>query len=242
MTTETPSGDYEKAYQALVNASGISVISRQSANALVDRMLQSSESSKATGITKRIAEAAAKGDTALIFALTDELKAVKDSEKSRSDRLKEVAEGFTFTELMRAFSTDYRELVHELATLVLQATEKGVADSRKRSRTSSENAQKRSQATPPTYIIHWKAQSIEATKQAGAHKLPSSEKEFYQFMGFEVTPDGKSLEPNTFKNKAGEVVTANKNAIIADLLAGNPVWKDQGYRIELKGENLGQVA
>lgn len=242
MTTGSAPGDFENAYNALTRTTGLNVISRQTANALVERMLLGKESSKTIDITKKIAEAAAKGDTSLIFSLTDDLKKIKDSEQARTDKLQEVASGYTFTELLRAYPGEYRELVHELANLVLQTSEKGCAERFKRSRQAKKNPGSRPYAAPATYVIHWKAQSIEATKGAGAPKLPSSEREFYEFMGFSISEDGKSLDPATFKNSAGDQVTATKNAILADLLAGNPVWVDQGFRIELKGESVAQVA
>lgn len=232
MTTGNTPGDFENAYNALVNNSGINAISRQSANALVDRMLQAKESGKTAGITKRIAEAAAKGDTALIFTLTDELKDVKNTEQARNEKLQEVASGFTFTELLRAFPGDYRELVHELATLVLQATEEGLAKSKKR---GSSSGARPFRDTGPTYIITHNGKQFEAKKNVGAAKSPGAEKDFYEFMGLEVSADGKTLDPATFVNSKGETVPTNsKKNIINDLLAGHKFWLDKGFRIREK--------
>lgn len=242
MTTGSTTGDFEEAYSALVKSSGIDSISRQVANSLVDRMLQGKESTQTSDITKRIAEAAATGDTDLIFSLTDELKKIKDKEQERTTKLREMASSFTFTELLRAFPSDYREMVHELATLVIQTSEKGLAERKKRSRTGSQNAQKRGQNGPAVYVIRWKGSSIEVIRQQGAARLPGAEKEFFEFMGFEVAPDGRSVEPTTFENKDGQTITASKNAIISDLLADNPKWKDQGFTIELKKQAVEQAA
>jgi len=232
MTTGNTPGDFENAYSALVNSTGISVVSRATANALVDRMLQGKESSQTASITKRIAEAATTGNTALIFSLTDELKKIKDSEQARNEKLKEVASGYTFTELLRAYPEDYRELVHELATLVLQTNEEGLAKGKKRNSTPGNRPFR---DTGPLYIISHGGKHIEARKNVGSPKLPGAEKDFYEFMGLEVSEDGKLVNPSSFTNIKGEVVPTNsKKNIINDLLAGHKYWIDRGFRIKEK--------
>lgn len=232
MTTGITPGEYESSYDALVKAPGISPVSRAPANALVDRMLQAAASSKTSDITKRIAEAAASGNTAMIFSLTDELKAHKDAEQARTSQLLDIAKNFTFSEVLRAFSGEYRELVFELAILSVRSSEEALTKPRKR---SASNGTRQFRDTGPLYIISHNGKQIEARKNVGSPKLPGAEKEFYEFMGFDVSEDGRTLTPPTFTNKHGEVVQSNsKKNIINDLLAGSKLWADRGFRIKVK--------
>lgn len=234
MTTGNNPGDFESAYTSLVQTAGISPVARAAANALVDRMLQGKESTKTTDITKRIAEAAASGNTALIFSLTDDLKKIKDGEQERNEKLKEVASGYTFTELLRAFPGDYRELVHELATLTIAKVEEGLKSRGKRG-SGSGGSNRPFRDTGPLYIISHNGKQFEARKNVGSPKSPGAERDFYEFMGLDVSADGKFVTPSTFTNSKGEVVpTHSKKNIINDLLAGHKYWLDKGFRIKLK--------
>lgn len=233
MTTGSNPGDFENAYTSLVNSAGITPMSRAVANALLERMNQGKESTKTNGITQKIAEAAARGDTALIFSLTDELKKIKDSEAERSGKLKQLADGFTFSEVLRAFPGEYRELMHELGLLAIEHVETGLKNRGRRASSGEGNRPFRD--TGPTYIISHNGSHFEAKKNVGAAKSPGAERGFYEFMGLEVSADGKTLNPATFTNSKGEVVPTNsKKNIINDLLAGHKLWLDKGFRIKEK--------
>lgn len=232
MTTGNTPGDFENAYSALVNSAAISPVSRAPANALIDRMTRASGSSVTAQVTKRIADAAASGDTDLIFSLTDELKEIKNKVRERSEKLQGLANGFTFREVLQAFPEEYREFVHELATLVLQTTEEGLAKGKKRNSTPGNRPFR---DTGPLYIISHSGKHFEARKNVGSPKLPGAEKDFYEFMGLEVSEDGKLVNPSSFTNIKGEVVPTNsKKNIINDLLAGHKYWIDRGFRIREK--------
>ncbi|MNI71026.1 hypothetical protein D3C73_1268760 [compost metagenome] len=65
--------------------------------------------------------------------------------------------------------------------------------------------------------------------------MPGAEREFFEFLGFDISEDGRLLDPITFVNAKGETVqSSSKKAVIDDLLAGNKYWTDRGYRIRIK--------
>lgn len=239
MTTAKPGGDFELAYNASVQNAELKPVSRASANALIERLLKVHESSQSSSLTQQIQEAAAKGNTDLIFSLTDELRRTKDNEQKRADKLLEVASGFTLAEVLRAYPEQYRELVHEVALLVLETTEKGIKAGKRQS--SGEGSPRPFRDTGPTYIISQNGQHFEAKKNVGAAKSPGAEKAFYEFMGLDVSADGKTVDPATFVNIKGDTVPTNsKKNIINDLLAGHKLWLDKGFRIREKPSTAGQ--
>jgi len=237
MTTAKPGGDFELAYNASVQNAELKPVSRASANALIERLLKVHESSQASSLTQQIQEAASKGNTDLIFSLTDELRRTKDNEQKRAEKLLEVASGFTLAEVLRAYPEQYRELVHEVALLVLETTEKGVKTTKRQGTASPRPFRD----TGPLYIISHHGQHFEARKNVGSPKLPGAERDFYEFMGLDVSADGKTIEPATFVNIKGETVPTNsKKNIINDLLAGHKLWLDKGFKIREKPVTAGQ--
>jgi hypothetical protein len=223
--------DYEMVYKGATQDADLNPVSRSSANAVIDRLFQNRNDARAADLTRRIHEAAGQGDTEAIFRLTDELKKAKQDEEQRNSRLHQIAEDFTFAEVMRAFPRDYKSLVYELGLLVLQTTQEGLHKGKKTPRRD------RSTEAPKgtVYIISHGGTSIEAMKNAGAAKLPGTEKEFFEFLGFDISADGRLLDPPTFVNIRGETVPANsKKAIIEDILAGNKHWTERGYRAKVK--------
>lgn len=236
MTTAKPGGDFEIAYNAAVQSAALKPVSRASANVLIERLLRVHESSQASNLTQQIQDAAAKGNTDLIFSLTDELRRAKDNEQKRSDKLLEVASGFSLAEVLRAYPDQYRELVFEVALLVLETAEKGSKGTKR----DGENPRP-FRDTGPTYIISHNGLHFEAKKNVGAAKSPGAERGFYEFMGLEVSADGKTLDPATFVNIKGETVPTNsKKNIINDLLAGHKLWLDKGFKIREKQGHAGQ--
>ena len=224
--------DYETLYKAAVDSSDLSSVARAGANSVINRLFESRNDATAADLTRRIHEAAGQGDTDAIFKLTDELKQAKAAENERNSRLLKIADEFTFAEVLRAYPRDYSELVYELGLLVLQKTQEGLATYKKptRSRTGSE-------AKGTVYLISHNGETIEAMKNIGAAKLPGGEREFFEFLGFGVSQDGRLLDPPQFVNAKGDVVQANsKKNVIEDLLAGNKYWTDRGYRIRVKEE------
>lgn len=229
MVDDADSG-YETLYKAAVASAELSTVARGSANSVIDRLMQNRNDPTASDLTRRIQEAASQGDTDAIFRLTDELRDAKSAENERSAKLTKLAEEFSFMELLRAYPQDFKDLTYELGLLVLQKTQEGLATYKRpaRARTGSE-------PKGTVYVISHNGQSIEAMKNVGAAKRPDGERPFFEFMGFEISSDGRMLDPATFTNINGEVVPANsKKAVIEDLLAGNPHWLERGFRIKVK--------
>jgi hypothetical protein len=229
MTTDTTT-EFETLYKAAVGSAELSTVSRGSANSLIERLMESRNDPTALDLTRRIQEAAGQGDTDAIFRLTDELRHAKAAENERSAKLTKLAEEFTFMDLLRAYPKDFRDLTYELGLLVLQKTQEGLATYKKPARQRSGKEPKGT-----VYVISHNGESIEAMKNIGAARLPGAEVEFFEFLGFDISSDGRLLDPPTFVNINGETVPANsKKAVIEDLLAGNKFWMDRGYRIKTK--------
>jgi len=220
MTETTP--DIETLYRAASGSQTTSAAARNTAQAVVDRMLEVKQDARTSDLTRRIQHAASEGNSDLIFKLADELKSVKNGERERQARLVQLADEFSFAELLEAFPTDYRELACEIGLLVVQKMSEGA---------------KRSRPRPPAphYVIENEdGHTLEVVKGKGKPKLPGAEKEFYKFMGFDVSEDGRTVSPTTFGNLAGEVVPTTKKALLDDLIAGNEFWTKEGYSIKLK--------
>lgn len=237
MNSPSSQTEHEMLYKAAVESADINVISRASANAVIERLMSGRNDATATDLTTQIQQAAATGDTDLIFKLADDLRQAKEAEKQRNSRLLKMADEFSLTDVMRAFPA-FRDLVYELGLLVLQTTETNLKARRPRSSSGTSRKRTNEHAKGTVFIISHNGQSIEAQKNVGAAKLPGAEKEFFTFLGFDITPDGRMLDPATFTNHRGELVAANsKKAVIEDMLAGGAYWVNRGFRIKVKEEH-----
>lgn len=226
MTTDAPN-NFETLYKSAVESAELSPVSRAVANAVIQRLVASNKAPVETELAERIEKAAAARDTQEIFRLADRLKQVKADEEAQSARLREIAGEFTFAEVLKAFPVEFNDLVHELGLIALQVGEQARTTSRGRG--SSRPAPK-----PPVYIISYRGKSIEATRSTGAAKSPGREPEFYEFLGFQVSEDGRRISPSTIPNNEGVQVTATKNSIIDGILAGQDYWEGQGYTAKEK--------
>lgn len=220
MTETTPDIDTETLYKAALSSEDTSAAARNTAQAVVDRLLEVKRDAQTSDLTRRIQQAAGEGNSDLIFRLADELKAVKTGERERQARLVQLADEFTFEELLEAFPTDFRELVYDIGLLILKK--------------SKEGSRSRPRAPAPMYRIENEdGHTFDVARTVGKPKLPGAEATFFMFMGFSVSSDGRSVSPATFGNATGEVVPTTKKALIDDLLAGNEFWKKEGYSISL---------
>lgn len=236
MTTDThdqPGIDYEKLFKEAVGGDLISRVARRAGESVVARMFEARTDDATAELTKRIQEAAGQQNIEMILALTDELRQSQDREAERSKQLYKLTTNFSFIEVLKAFPVDYNELVYELGVLTMEHVEDELAKSKTRVR----NGNPRERPPQPVYIITKGNHSIEAKKNVGAARLPSAEREFFEFLGFAISSDGRSTIPSNFKNVKDEIVSiVTKKTIIEDMLAGNLVWKHKGYKIELKEE------
>lgn len=229
------SNSFESLYNETVQSSDLSAISRGTANALIEHLLTTQNDPHAANLTQQIQEAAAKGDTDMIFRLTDELRQAKATQSQRGTELVRIAREYTLMDVLRAFPA-FREMIYEMGLLVLQKTEEGVKA--KKPRTSGTSARSRRNSEHPQgtiFLISRNGKTLAAQKNNGAPKHPIHEREFFEFLGFEISGDGRSLVPPTFTNKGGQLVTASsKKVVIEDMLAGGKFWADKGYKIAVK--------
>lgn len=234
MTTETTDSanmDYETLYKAAITSDDTGVVARETAQKVVERFFESKQDAQVVDLTLRIQKAAGEGDTVLIIELTEELKKAIDVENERATRLVQFAEQFTFLELLKAFPNDFKDLAYEIGLLVIQQTEAGIAKSKRR--VSSTPRSRR--VSKHKYLISRGDQTIEAISNVGSPKKPGAERDFFEFMGFAVSEDGRTLEPATFVNIKGETVTiVSKKAVIDDLMAGHEAWLSRGYSIKVQ--------
>jgi hypothetical protein len=229
MTTDNTTG-FEAKYKAEVLRSDLSVVSRGAANAVVETLLATRNDPQSAELLKQIQAAAAAGDTDQIEQLADQLKTVKTAEAQRNGRLVEMAREYSLKDVLRAFPA-FKDLVYELGLLVLEASEKGL----KQKKTPRPAGERPFRDTGPLYVISHDGKHIEVRKNVGAAKSPGAEKEFYDFMGLDVSADGKQVSPASFVNIKGETVpTQSKKNIINDLLAGHKFWLEKGFRIREK--------
>lgn len=230
MTTDNTTG-FEAKYKAEVLRSDLSVASRGAANAVVETMLASRNDPQTADLLTKIQAAAAAGDSDQIEQLAEQLKSVKSVEAQRSARLSEMAREYSLKDALRAFPA-FKDLVYELALLVLEKTEEGLKQKRAPRAAGSSPVFR---DTGPLYRISHNGEHIEVRKNVGAAKSPGAEREFYEFMGLDVSEDGKLVSPASFVNIKGQTVsTQSKKNIINDLLAGHKFWTGKGFSIKVK--------
>lgn len=221
--------DFETLYNGAINSDQVGPIARATAQKVVERFLAIQVDNDTTELTRKIQQAAGDNDYDLIMSLTDELRAAKEAENQRHARLIKISDEFTFNELLHAFPADLKDLTHEIALLVIKQIEEGLKKSKSRSPRAGVKRESKNR-----YLIKLGDKSIEAVPNVGKRKTPSSDREFYEFMGFELSEDGRSVIPEHFTNKKGAVIeNVSKKSVIEDLLAGNELWTDKGYSIEL---------
>lgn len=233
--------DFEMLYSGAINSDQVGPIARVTAQKVVERFLAIQVDNDTTDLTRKIQQAASENNIELILSLTDELRTAKDAEHQRHARLVKVSDEFSFNELLHAFPTDLKDLTYEIALLVIKQVEEGLKQSKSRSRPSRTAGMKRESKN--RYLIKNGDESIEVVPNVGRRKTPSSERDFYEFMGFKLSDDGRSVIPENFTNKEGNVIeNVSKKSIIEDLLAGNALWADKGYSIELITPEMSDVA
>lgn len=226
MTTDK-TGDYQTLYKGAVESAELSPVSRAVANAVIDRLVSTSKAPLELDLAARIKDAAASGNIDQILQLSDKLRAAKADEEAQSAKLRQLAGEYTFPELLKAFPTEFNDLVYELGLLIIRTTEANLPRGRNRGGS-------RPGVPVPVYVISHNGRTIEASKNVGAAKRPGSEKEFYEFLGFQVSADGRRVKPSTIHNASGEEVAATKKNIIEGILAEADYWVGQGYSAKLK--------
>ncbi|MFK4136501.1 hypothetical protein ACI2KR_30155 [Pseudomonas luteola] len=209
--------------------------SRNLAEKVLNRLLDIKPNKTSLDLTARIHEASAKGNVELILQLSDELKKRKEEEDAQLARLTGMKSEYTFDELLTAFPEELQALAYELAYEVLNGVEAALNGSKRKRRSGEDTAvaANRRPKTAKTYVISRNGKQILATTNTGRPSHPGNDREFFEFLGFSISEDGKTLNPPTFTDISGNSKAAiSKKAIIEDMLAGNENWSVGGYKIQ----------
>lgn len=218
--------DFKDRYEAAIGRADHGTMSKACAEKVLDRLMSIKPNSQSTELTKQIQAAAAVNDIQLILSLSKKLLELDENEHAHIEKLASMRSEYSFEQLLSAFPEELQQLAYELAFEVLTATERAV--SAKNKRQSGGRAAK----IAKSYVISHGDKTIEAMPNTGRPANPGADRDFYQFMGFEVSEDGRTLTPDSFSNKEGVVISMiSKKSIIDDLLAGNQTWVANGYGI-----------
>lgn len=226
MTPEIQQTEFETLYKAAVESADLSRLTRAVANKVMDRLFETAKDKKSNGLTERIAAAATSGDLATIFALVEELKQTQSAEEARNERLYKLTEEFTFPELLHAYNTDFKDLTYEIGLIIIQQMKEGAPKEGKKSASKPRKGM-------PSYKITRGSKHVIVKPRPGVPLAPGLEREFFEFMGFNISEDGKAITPSTFRNNKGQMVAVTKKAVVTDVAAGSQDWADRGYAIAI---------
>jgi hypothetical protein len=246
MTTDSPQNsenqvivtDYKKIYLDSADDQTVGAIARECGAKVLERLTSIKPNSAASVITQKMQEAIICNDVTEILRLADGLKRMKETEDAHLDKLIEISKEFRFDELLAAYPEEMEALAYEVAVLAIVSAEAAIQNQKKRGRTaaSSNSGRNRKILKADSYVISFQGRSIVVSPNKSRPALPGTDRDFYEFMGFIVSEDGKQVTPNTFVDKAGnEVKNVSKKAIMEDLQAGNPYWLDKGFTMVEKG-------
>jgi hypothetical protein len=230
---QKPEVNFEKAHAEAVANEAVSPISKSVSEALFARLSKIKPRTATLHITKDIEIASAACNVDEVLRLAKRLEQTKHDEKAQTDQLLEISKEFSFEELIAAYPKEVMSLAHELALLAINASEEAIALSKKRIRTTTRGKKSESEV----YVISKDGKSIECTMNKGRPANPGVDRAFYEFLGFQVSDDGKSLSPDSYKDANGQTTTTiSRKWIIMELLKGNPQWVSMGYTISQKAK------
>lgn len=229
---QKPEVNFEKAHAEAVANEAVSPISKSVSEALFARLSKIKPQTATLHITKDIEIASAACDVDEVLRLAKRLEQTKHDEKAQTDQLLEISKEFSFEELIAAYPKEVMSLAHELALLAINTSEEAIAKSQKRDRSTT-----RKKVDPLVYVISKDGKSIECTMNKGRPANPGVDRAFFEFLGFQVSADGKSLSPDSYKDANGQTTTSiSRKWIILELLKGNPEWISKGYTISEKAK------
>jgi hypothetical protein len=227
---QKPEVNFEKAHAEAVANEAVSPISKSVSEALFARLSKIKPRTATLHITKDIEIASAACNVDEVLRLAKRLEQTKHDEKAQTDQLLEISKEFSFEELIAAYPKEVISLAHELALLAINASEEALAKSKKRDRSTT-----RKKGNQQVYVISKDGKSIECTMNKGRPANPGVDRPFYEFLGFKVSDDGKSLSPDSYKDANGQTTTSiSRKWIILELLKGNSEWISMGYTISEK--------
>lgn len=222
--------DFEKAHSEAVANEAVSPISKSVSEALFSRLSKIKPRTATLHITKDIEIASAACNVDEVLRLAKRLEQTKDEEKAQTEQLIEISKEFSFEELIAAYPKELKNLSHELALLAINVCEEAISKSKKRDRSST-----RRKVNQQVYVITKDGKSIESTMNKARPANPGVDRDFYEFFGFQVSPDGKSLTPNSYEDSNGQTITKiSRKSLILELLKGNTRWISLGYTIAEK--------
>jgi hypothetical protein len=233
MATDQPTTpqDFAQLYEGAVNKDNVSALAKATAEKVLLRLTSIKPYTATLAILKSIQEASAAHDIPEVVRLSARLDKVKGDEDADMEKLAQVTSDFKFESLLSVYSEELKSLAYEIALIVINTAEEAKAKGRNRSRGESQGGDK----PKPTFIIKKGDQSIEVMRNTGRPALPGVDKDFYEFMGFQVSQDGKSLTPESFPDNNGNRVTSlSRKVIINDMLSGNKHWIGRGYTVTEK--------
>ena len=225
---QQPKVDFEKAHAEAVASEAVSQISKSVAEALFSRLTKIKPRTATLHIIKQIETASAACNVDEVVRLAKRLEQIKHEEKAQTDQLIEMSKDFPFEELIAAYPKEFISLAHEIAIIAINASEEAITKSKKRGRSTS----RRDKSDLQIYVISKDGKSIECTMNKGRPGNPGKDRAFYEFLGFQVSEDGKSISPDSYKNADGQTTTSiSRKWIILELLKENPQWMSMGYTI-----------
>ena len=234
----TPPQDFEQLYEGAVNKDNVSALAKATAEKVLLRLNNIKPYTATLAIIQSIQEASAAHDIPEVRKLATRLEKVIGDEDAAREKLTEMTDDFPFESVICAYPEHIKSLAYEIALLVITTAEEEKCKTRSRNRGESQGRGK----PKPTFIIKKGDQSIEVMRNTGRPKQPGADKAFYDFMGFQVSPDGKTLTPGSFPDINGNrISTISKKVIIDDLLAGNNHWLSRGYSIIEKSAEAQQA-
>lgn len=223
------SGTAKEIYERALSSQEYHAMAKHCSEKVLDRLMNIKPNSRSSALAKEIHEASGKGDIAKILSLSEELKTMQEEESERVGRLAEMRNEYSFEELLSAFHEDLEQVAYQLAIDILEGAQQAIKGPKT---TAARTKRSRAPKTAKTYIIECSGQQIQAVPNTARPAAPSADREFYEFMGFELTEDGKALIPGSFTNAEGqEIAVISKKVIIDDLIAGNALWAEKGYVI-----------
>lgn len=217
-------------YEDAITRSDHHNLAKHTAEKVLNKIFGIRPDSRSNDVMEQIQEASRRNDSLEIIRLSKILESQEAEQSSRLNKLTELKSEFSFADLLAAYKDDVQELAYDLAYMVLEGTQHAIENSNK-----SGKASQRAPRTPrvaKSYIISKGDQTLTAAPNTGRPAAPGTEREFFEFFGFAVSEDGKTLEPSSFVDAEGQQVTVvSKKAIINDLLAENSTWAKKGYSI-----------
>lgn len=220
--------DFRAVYQLGIDDDSMSPAAKACAEKIMDRLTTVKPNSEAAAIMDQMQAAITRNDEDEIVKLAEQLKDLKLTKESQTEKLQSISEEFSFDDLLAAYPKEVEALAYELSVLAMGAAQAEIVKPKKSPRSSRGTTRVPSKA----YVISHQGKTMDIVPNVGAPSIPGKERELFNFLGFHVSEDGRSLVPETFRTASGLDASAqSKKAIIEDLLAGGRYWVDKGYSI-----------